>query len=714
MNPISTINDQTFTDIRFRLSQIYQAWEELSDEAKKDKINVILPFIQIISLIDFVEKSSKDYEQRLSQNLSPTLNLFNENYKRLFGHDLSSLATSDIEKGLQQKIKESQENNTPSSQETKIALASYHDKYIHAHSKIAFNFGRLFQTISQSNTELLSDISNEIRGSKNIGNLINNIKRLLNEFKIENHYQLIQKDIDDLENHALLNQMSNWQSNIYNIIPKILNDDSYKIIQETLRDETAIGTRKIYKEKPIADVETQLASFQNQLGNLGLKCDIGIETEFLLRTNPNTTSTDHNSAIKINHNIKKALADLRARLKKQKEYNTKTTLIEVDNYSTIMLDTSGIAVQDPEILLIQNHILQFLESGLNGQEIASDFKTEILEQVKNFTNSEIIFYKFLFMTNESLADTANINEKGPQIEIGSTYQMSSDIKTNLKNFIEIIHKGKFHEELLDMIQAYEIAFGPYGVDEIINKRNATFLKLHDLAQSQDTKVENPNAQINLSFIFQGQNILTPKVVSADKVTVQYNQLGIEILKVIQETIASSEKLRGHLRNQDQISIALDCKKTIGEALKETPYHTTRTLEPAFLMHREIAAKHPTLRLSAISDTVGVAELRIAGSNPHSARFDDSLRFDTSSLLTLPDLFLAEIGPKIIERLEQLEKLEEGRITKLSQEWVEVAHNGSIPGLEPIDLVPTTKLESRDAGKAFSRSNSTTSLRQHLR
>ena len=70
-----------------QLTTILQAWNELEEGSQKKSINFISEFILSASLF---QKFSGD------ENLKTQLTSFQENYKNIFGSDLTKLGTSDL------------------------------------------------------------------------------------------------------------------------------------------------------------------------------------------------------------------------------------------------------------------------------------------------------------------------------------------------------------------------------------------------------------------------------------------------------------------------------------------------------------------------------------------------------------------------------------------------------------------------------------------
>ena len=145
-----------------QLTTILQAWNELGEDSQKKSINFISEFILSASLF---QKFSDD------ENLKTQLTSFQENYKNIFGSDLTKLGTSDLSpKNVQilNQIKEidngqkelatkredviallEQEGFTLKSFR-KILIEESDDKYPNAHVKISWNYGNFIDHIGQN------------------------------------------------------------------------------------------------------------------------------------------------------------------------------------------------------------------------------------------------------------------------------------------------------------------------------------------------------------------------------------------------------------------------------------------------------------------------------------------------------------------------------------------------------------------------------------
>jgi hypothetical protein len=143
-----------------QLTTILQAWNELEEGSQKKSINFISEFIESASLL---QKLSGD------DNLASQLKLFNDNYEKLFGKNLSELGSSDLSPknvALLNQIKKIDDEETELAikkdkvisileQEGFILqsfrqelIAESENKYPHAHVKVSWNYGNFIEHIA--------------------------------------------------------------------------------------------------------------------------------------------------------------------------------------------------------------------------------------------------------------------------------------------------------------------------------------------------------------------------------------------------------------------------------------------------------------------------------------------------------------------------------------------------------------------------------------
>ena len=660
-----------------RLETIYGQWASSDEASKKQKINLILPVVQLAGYL---------------AHLSPTHNSeiledFANNYQKLYQQDITRLETSDIAPKLLARVAEVQQQGPKLTKAETNELLQYEDKYIHAHSRVMFNYGNFLKQIhpqlSSEKQELIEQRKSIIHDSKNGAEVLLNLTQINSEFDLEKHSGSIAKD--DLENHALLNQITNLGLNIAQISESLLDENRFEKMRQVFGSEPAKFQIKRTTQN------SNLSNFADALHDQGLEMQVGLESEFLLNSlsgkkNPET-ATEQNIA------LKKVLADLNARRKMQKKYGFESTIPEISDVTLFFEEdrerNSGIGRSD------FNQIINDLQSD---NRIYDNNWPQIKKAVNNFTEAETFFYKLLF-----LEDAAQKHK----VEVDGIYNPSQSKAENLENVLPLIIKGRFHEHLLDMIQAYEISVGPHDVAEIIDHKNAVFSEMKLLANHTGLSLDNPNVQINSSLWIETapdkkENILLPKIVRNEEtgeVKVWSNQLAVEFLHVMEESVGELKSVQGILRNQSEITTTFDRNKVVGSELANTPFRQVDENISAFINHKTIAAKNSTLRLSFVNNEVAVVEVRLIGNNPHFAKFNDSQDVYQSGIEFISEEFLEKFAQKSQEFLANKNKSD---LLDLYHQPVEINHAGKISGLNSIaiDNIERDNIYNQDSQQIY--------------
>lgn len=110
------------------------------------------------------------------------------------------------------------------------------------------------------------------------------------------------------------------------------------------------------------------------------------------------------------------------------------------------------------------------------------------------------------------------------------------------------------------------------------------------------------------------------------------------------------------------------------------------------LEKESAAKDVEIRVSAINDKVGVAEIRLVGNNPHFAKFDSSEITFQPGIDYIPEHLIPAINERIGNyvsgfAVEELRSLHDAKIP--------VAYNGRIAGLEPVPVAEIARSNPYD-------------------
>lgn len=639
-----------FHSLQNRLLETFRIWNQFNHNEQKQKINLIMPFVQLAS-----------YLERIEPNLELTENLrnFATTYQDLYQQDLRQMASSDFSNEIFSAIAESQKTKTKISDEIRNKILQYNDKYVHAHNRVMFNYGAFLQ---QSFAQLTADQQLEIQDkvtqiktTEDPENLLKLLEELNQDFALEKNSAVLEKD--DLENHALLNQMTTYNSHIAQISAILLDDEKFVTAKNYFFQTAAKQTIKRDSTTP------DLSSFQQTLAEKGLRMTVGLESEFLL--NP-TEKKNSQTATQQNIAIKKNLADINARRKMQLKYGFAPTLPEITDDLLLLHENSdfsdGIRRAD------FNQITQDIENYV----ISPNERKALNQQVASFSEAETFFYK-LFL----LEDFAYQNG----IEMDGIFDPKKSRAENFATIKPLILSGRFHENLLDMIQAHEISVGPFEVNEILSRKNEVFEKLRLLANQSQASLDDANVQINSAFTIKingaEKNVLLPEIIKENGETrIEFNKLGSELLNLMEEAAVELGDVPGILR-QTRVNASLDRNKFVGKELADTPFRQINEELPAFLNHKFLAAKNSTLRLSFINNEVAVVELRLVGNNTHFAQFQDGHNLFRSGIDFISEKFLSKVDEKISTFIKNKSAEE---LAALYNEKTTINHEGIIGGV----------------------------------
>ena len=206
-----------------QLTTILQAWNELGEDSQKKSINFISEFILSASLF---QKFSGD------ENLKTQLTSFQENYKNIFGSDLTKLGTSDLSPEnveILNKIKQiDDEKIERSTKREKISsfleqkdksiqtfrkslITESMDKYIHAHFKVMRNYGNFIEhletNLNSEQKQKFDKLKTTLSTTKDEKEFFKHLVLLNTCADIPSNFEKLSKfRIDGLEEHTLINQ----------------------------------------------------------------------------------------------------------------------------------------------------------------------------------------------------------------------------------------------------------------------------------------------------------------------------------------------------------------------------------------------------------------------------------------------------------------------------------------------------------------------------
>ena len=202
-----------------QLTTILQAWNELGEDSQKKSINFISEYILSASLF---QKFSDD------KNLETQLTSFQENYKKIFGSDLTKLGTSDLSPENAQLLNQIKKidlqeiellkkrgeisslfANTQGFRESLVAESL--DKYIHAHFKVMRNYGNFIEhletNLNSEQKQKFYKLKTTLSTTKDEKEFFKHLVLLNNCADIPSNFEKLSKfRIDGLEEHTLINQ----------------------------------------------------------------------------------------------------------------------------------------------------------------------------------------------------------------------------------------------------------------------------------------------------------------------------------------------------------------------------------------------------------------------------------------------------------------------------------------------------------------------------
>jgi hypothetical protein len=653
------------------LAKFREIEAEFDKKQEKKKINYILPIIQALSFADFAIKLAGNPNAEIDKIRSK----FAEFYYFSYGQDIKKMNKSDFSPELALKIEEFQKNPENFDKQSLIdEIVKYEEKYTHAHSRILFNYGeisdQIFQSLDEDSKNKIKDKANQIGLAKNSPEFLNIIFEIHEMLGIEKNSSVIDKD--DLENHALLNQMTNYSQNILQVLGAFVDEDSFWEMVEKLQNKSS---KSDDLSRFLTPNKLNYGKGFELMEEKQVDVTVGIETEFLLSCD----KADQNDV------VKRVLSDLNSRRFMQKKYGLKETVPAIEDMSIFEAKREEIA--NKGLILDIDAVKRDLGKRINDnnwQEINDlinkefEKKEQLLKYIEkrcnNFTPEEAYFYDLFFL--DSVA-------KEFKVEIEDIFSPQDSDEENFKKAIKWIAKGRFYEKLLDMIRAHEISFGPFALNEVVDKKKELISYMRLKANKHGLLMNDANVQINLAINLDGKNILIPKIEdkNGEKV-VKTNDLARKILLVIEKSLAKMAKKEGVLRNQNEIQAGFDRKKTIDEELKGTPYFEVDSDLGAFLNHKKLAAKNVTLRISKINDQVAVVEVRLIGNNTHFKAFDNEQRTFSSGIEYVMEAVLPFLTKEIGEFLSTNSK---EHLKSMMTKDVLVNFDGSIEGLEGVKV-----------------------------
>jgi hypothetical protein len=661
----------------------YKIWQSLDYEKQQRTINHIVPYIQLCSLLKaIIAMQGQQLEE--DKALEEIIDNFTDFCKETYPNFKPQFKTSDFSVEEFGKIKRIS-SDVMTQEETNDLLEiiiNKAPKYWHAHLKLAINFGKILSSCNISKEDISAINIHELN--------IEEFKLLFKKIKVDD---FVKSQIDDLEGHALLNQLLVFIDRNLITIRRVLEDldlEDYKNFLNEFNHKKDFNLMLDRKE----------IDFNSDFKNFPLEIKVGYEIEFrLFRIDGKASAID---------DVHAATADLPARAKKQDQYRKPITVNSVTNLKSLLqavVDVDYLG-RELDLYLIKRDLRENYLNLPEGCRISHD---ELMTQIDKLSHIEILFYKLLILDSKYDIEIDGVT---PLVDIGE--KSGIDKKTMLReNIIKLIEEDNFHKKLLDMIQANEIAYGPFPLNEALDKNDKIISWLEATANKTGLKITPPNVQLNLSFKDEGQDILLPRISEG---RLQISELGKKILEIIQEVLAEHPEM---LRSQDKISARLDLMKNINSLkgyateIKEF-YQKFDETKTAFSEHKRLAAKDVPLRVSVLTNPeTGVLELRLIGANPHFANVPNASEFHCYGAKDIPHLLLPEIQKAIFT---EMTNLGQDTIKEMRGKFVDIQQDGTIVGLEektvlhssyvkynklaPLDLLKSLRDESKKSLARF--------------
>ena len=670
----------TIRNIIINLNEIYTNWSELEKTKQVQTINHIFSIIQLTSYLQQMIALKDDHEdETLDRILLDFSKFYQDNF---YNTDITKTAASDFTAEIFNQIEKITKYKTCSEEELldlQNELLNYQNKYEHAHARIFYNFGQfykiIFSNLSQENKD---KIINQLRLEEFNEETL---RKLDKAFELEKNSSFLR--LDDLENHALLNQITNFRIYLRKALNIAIKDElKTEFIAFIKQNHTHDFNATPLLEKSESKIDQEITIYSRDLKEkFESELKVGIESEFTLTPLTNKSGSvnivnKEDNPVNINIALKEIFTDLDARAKKQEEYKKSSIISNIEQ----ILFFKQIEKDDTEK---QSNFRKF-DLFLIKKDLENAGYQEcdiIFNLIESLSPIEIYFYKLLIIEenqNISIDDVVDANKYCKDTN-------QEKIINKRKRIVSLIKEGKLHEKLFDMIHANEVSFGPDKIEDILPKLRTEKHNLNLHANKMGLSFNEANIQLNLSLEYQGKNVLLPEIhtLETDDKIVKLNALAIEFFRTIQEIIVDqSTKHKGLIRDQEEIAIRVDLKKGLLKELTGTDYIKLDEKAMAFLEHKKIAAKDATMRISKADSTNGVVEIRLIGNNPHFAFSRFGSQIHNSGLDYIPEILLPEIAKKINEKFSSLGK---ERIAELAKKYVVVQYDGSIKELPPLEV-----------------------------
>ena len=622
-----------------QLTTILQAWNELGEDSQKKSINFISEFILSASLF---QKFSDD------KNLETQLTSFQENYKKIFGSDLTKLGTSDLSPenvkilneikkiDLQEieLLKKREEisslfANNQGFRESLVAESL--DKYIHAHFKVMRNYGNFIEHLE---TNLNSEQKQEFDKLKTTLSTTKDEKEffkhlvLLNNFAdIPSNFEKLSKfRIDGLEEHTLINQGTLYRAYLDRgeSINKILGVDDpanasksakeYLVANGNLKS-IKVNTAKIlddFRSKEILEASHHEGESKKRKRNEAesLQLTLGFEIEGVLTAKGGfDAEKERLENLSEFQKIKRSLADNDARIKMRENYNFPSSNIghtpnPILLYSEDKLDESKTKHRDQYGDKIST-IEKYLEKKKKDYPQEEDKFDKAIKNIALLSQEEIFFLDLFYMRKDKTKEN--------RIAIDDLFDWRDKEENHQEKFFgvlqEIGEKGGFYQKTLDMIRVTEFAIGEFPLEDANEKFSESLKYFRDVAKEHGLRLKDRGVQTNFGAEYKGETLKISTENSGEELEVSTNQLTVIVSKALQKAITRLLEEDPSLQREGQdivgVGVGVDRKKGLMRQTAGTGYITTFGPEHSedsspFKSHRDSTGKDGMLRLASIS------------------------------------------------------------------------------------------------------------------
>ncbi len=712
-----------------QLTTILQAWNELGEDSQKKSIYFISEFILSASLF---QKFSDD------KNLETQLKSFQENYKKIFGSDLTKLGTSDLSPEnaqLLNQIKKIDDNKTElSHKKEKISeilgqegfsiqtfrqklIAESKNKYPNAHVKVSWNYGNFIdhigENLSAENKETFEKLKTELPTTTNDQEFYKKLVLLNQIADIPANFDILKKQfgLDGIEEHTLINQGTQYREklDVVELITEIENHIGNNLLQKSqnfFQEKGELKSIKINTKKILDDFRGKEVSkkrkhseLQNKKEPLQLTVGFEIESIILPPKGPNAEAQRKEEFSEF-EKIKRGLADDDARRKMRETYgldssgigSTPNALLLFNDDELTKFKTQNLEKYNKTIFPIK----EFLEKEMKSYPEEKDKFGKALANIALLSQEEILFFDLFYLRKNYAIEH--------KLTMDDLFDWRDNEKKQQEKFLKILEdigeRGSFYAKTLDMIRATEFAIGEFPIETAQQKFDTSLSYVKAVAKEHDLRLKDRGVQINVGAT-SGQKKLNISSKNAgedldiftDPLTIA---VGTAIQKALEKTFQDYPILQRKGQDIIGIEVNVDRKKGLVAQTKGTKFFVSfdpqksqeanmglTSDSSAFPIHRQNTGKSVTIRLARLGDDneVAVFEVRLLANNPHAGFFDEHPRQIFNGAEPAAEIFIKYL----INALEDL-RIENG------EQKIAIEKDGkiiSIPPIFPINNVEKT-------------------------